>query len=898
MLITVIARLLRITSRRRTVVGLVATGALLCAPVLSAQAEKALDCPLRDAPFSVDMPLLDLLLSEQAMAAADAVVPGLSGHLPASRFSTQPPTMAAIMTLRQVAGMGMAKPAQVEAIEQALADVPVTDADRRARCARYDADSEPMAVPDAAVNILVFTKINGFDHGPSVTAATEAVRKIAQDKQWGVVVTDNGGAFTPDNLAQFDAVVWNNNSGDVLTLSQRAAFEAFIASGGAYVGLHGAGGDSIYLWDWYVDTLLGARFIGHPMNPQFQDAALHIEQHPGNIGAALAPGWTMNDEWYSFRDSPREAGANVVATLDESTYEQNGFGGQDLRMGADHPIVWTRQVGKGRAFYSAVGHRPEVYADERYMALLADGLGWAVSSSAQRCANVAKLSLPDITIASAQLQPANQPVPNSGMPSMGGDMPPIPDVSGLPAFCRVIASAQPEKGSDIQFEVWMPADNWDGRLNGGNAGGFAGYVNYMDLAAAMRAGQAGVATDTGHEGNGTSGDWARGRPERIRDYGWRGVHVSTVAAKEVLKAFYGRGPDKSYFIGCSNGGRQGLMEAARFPGDYDGIVAGAPAVRLTEVNLSMIRTAQAQLPAGAALTAAQAPYLQREVLRQCDRLDGQADSLVNDPRQCRFDTAALACDDAKEPGCFSPAQIDALALIMAGYHSASGERLAYGFPVTGAEAGRPLSSLGWEGWITGMEDRPATHTVFPSELLENFFPEPFTTVADFQFERDAATLKKALSDDLDASADLSAFVDRGGKLIIWHGWADAAISPYLAIDYYQQVLRESGAAAKDAVRLFMVPGLQHCFGGQGYGNFGQMGAPPAGASPQSNVGAAIQAWVEQGRAPAYLVGSDAMPFPGVDPAAAKTAKLCAYPARAVRKSGHDAADAASYDCVQ
>lgn len=343
------------------------------------------DCPLRDAPFSVDMPLIDVLLSPGAKAAADTVVPGLSKRLPPSRFGTTPPTMAAIMTLRQVAGMGMTEPGQVEALEKALAAVEVTQADRRARCARYDANLGSLDVPDNRIRILIFDKINGFDHGPSVDAATAALKEIAQQHGWGVVVSGSGGAFTPTILSQFDAVVWNNNSGDVLTLTQRSAFERYIEEGGGYVGLHGAGGDSIYLWDWYADTLLGARFIGHPMNPQFQHAALRIESHPEGIGADVAPGWTMDDEWYSFRDSAREHGAQVVATLDESTYQPGGFAGQDLRMGDDHPIVWTRCVGKGRSFYSAVGHRADVYEDRRYASLLRDGLAWAVGARSSGC---------------------------------------------------------------------------------------------------------------------------------------------------------------------------------------------------------------------------------------------------------------------------------------------------------------------------------------------------------------------------------------------------------------------------------------------------------------------------------------------------------------------------------
>ncbi len=442
----------------------------------------------------------------------------------------------------------------------------------------------------------------------------------------------------------------------------------------------------------------------------------------------------------------------------------------------------------------------------------------------------------------------------------------------------------------------MPSTGWDGRLNGGNAGGFAGYVNYLDLAAAVRSRQAAVATDTGHRDEGMSGDWAKGRPERVRDYGWRGVHLSTVAAKALLKAFYGRGPDHSYFIGCSNGGRQGLMEAARFPGDYDGIVAGAPAVRLTDVSLSMIATVQAQHAEGAAISPAQVPALQKAVLAQCDALDGEKDGLLQDPRQCDFDPAVLACDNDAAETCFSAAQIAALEHIERGRLAPDGTRLAYGFPASGAEAGKPFPGLGWEGWITGEGGQPPNHAVFPGEMLANFFPEPFATPQDFDFARHVDRYRAHLAGDLDASADLSAFVQRGGKLIIWHGWADVAISPLLAIDYYEEVLRTSGPAAKDAVRLFMIPGAQHCAGGTGYASIGQMSAPSPDATARENLGAAIQAWVEEGRAPDSLVGRKGLPIPGAGGKKVQTGLHCAYPALATRSPGEASSALADWSC--
>lgn len=347
--------------------------------------QAVLDCPLRDAPFSIDLPLIDVLTSDAARKVVHATLPQVL-ELPEFMLRTEAPAFGAIVTLRQVAEMSGAEAADVEKVDAQLNVLALTDADRRARCARYDNDRPDMVVPGDGTRILVFHKINGFDHGPSVGAATAAIRELAAAPGWFVAATDKGGAFTKEFLSQFDAVVWNNVSGDVLTLSQRKAFRDYIESGGGFLGLHGSGGDSIWFWDWYRDELLGAQFIGHPMQPQFQDAQVMIEPHADGIGEALAPGWIMNDEWYSFAASPRSTGAQVVATLDESTYDlTSSFDGEDLHMGDDHPVVWTRCVGEGRAFYSAIGHRPEVYDVTQYRTLLLEGLAWATGQSESAC---------------------------------------------------------------------------------------------------------------------------------------------------------------------------------------------------------------------------------------------------------------------------------------------------------------------------------------------------------------------------------------------------------------------------------------------------------------------------------------------------------------------------------
>ncbi|RZJ97699.1 MAG: ThuA domain-containing protein [Novosphingobium sp.] len=370
----------------KTFAGLVLAAAMVAGVAQPATARPVTDCPLRDAPFSVDSPLVDIMLSSAAKAVLEKAAPGRFSKLPPRFAGTTPPTFAAILSLREGGAMTGIKAEALPAIDAELQKLPVTAADKVARCARYDNDVPRFDLPKGKPRLLLFEKINGFRDGPSVDAARAALTAMAERKGWALVVTDKGGAFNPATLRQFDAVIWNNISGDVLTLSQRRAFQTWIEKGGAYVGMHGSAGDFIYFWDWYADRLLGARFIGHPMAPQFQDARVVVEapDHPAARG--LPREWTMNDEWYSFRTNPRTIGATVIATLDESSYKPVGMMNQNLRMGDDHPIAWTNCVGRGRMFYSAIGHRPETYSEPHHVALLEAAIDWAAISGKQACA--------------------------------------------------------------------------------------------------------------------------------------------------------------------------------------------------------------------------------------------------------------------------------------------------------------------------------------------------------------------------------------------------------------------------------------------------------------------------------------------------------------------------------
>lgn len=288
--------------------------------------------------------------------------------------SIQPPTFGAILTLREALERGDFRGAAAAEVDKKLRLLKVTAADRAARCARYDNDRPQFALAPGKPHLLLFEKITGFKDAPSVAAAHAMFVDIAGRKGWDIVATDKAGAFTPGSLARFDAVIWNNISDDVLTLSQRMAFRSYLQKGGGFVGVHGSGGDPVYFWDWYADRFLGARFAGHPMHLQFQDARVRVEDKGNPAPAHLPPEWTMKDEWYSFKTNPRKIGADVIATIDESSYDPKTDG---LAMG-DHPIAWTNRIGRGRMFYSAIGHLPASYSEPHYVAMIEDALGWMI----------------------------------------------------------------------------------------------------------------------------------------------------------------------------------------------------------------------------------------------------------------------------------------------------------------------------------------------------------------------------------------------------------------------------------------------------------------------------------------------------------------------------------------
>jgi hypothetical protein len=516
----------------------------------------------------------------------------------------------------------------------------------------------------------------------------------------------------------------------------------------------------------------------------------------------------------------------------------------------------------------------------------------AAPAAARECAELAKAALPDAEITSATPQPAG---PFTLPPEFG----PATTVE-LPAFCRIQGVLRPTADSEIGLEVWLPAENWSGRFQGVGNGGFAGSIPLSGLASALRSGDAAAASDTGHRDGGTGARWALGHWEKVVDFGWRAVHLTAVAGKKLAEAYYGAAPRKSYFVSCSNGGRQGLMEAQRFPDDYDGIIAGAPAYNWTGLFTGFVWNAQRLSLPGAAIPAAKTSAIASAVLAQCDKLDGLADGLLADPRQCRFDPAVLRCAPGETDSCLTDPQIAALRDIYRGPRTPDGRQIYFGFP-PGSETAP--GSAGWDAWIFGLAPGASIQNAFGSNFVKYVVgaPEDWTP-GTFDFGRDFDRVQERTATTFNATdPDLSRFAARGGKLILFHGWSDAAIPAQGTLAYRDAVIATMGAERADEfLRTFMVPGMHHCAGGAGPSEFGQGGPSPGDGDPATSLSAALRAWVEEGRAPAQVVARQASPLgqpPAAPPSAAvRTGLICAWPQRAELVAGGDPLRAESYRC--
>lgn len=521
----------------------------------------------------------------------------------------------------------------------------------------------------------------------------------------------------------------------------------------------------------------------------------------------------------------------------------------------------------------------------------------SVSAHAGVCDSLKRLSLTDTTIESSE---ASDPGPYRD----GTGLWALP--SQMPEYCRVRATIRPSKDSDIKFEVWLPATSaWNGKLHVGGNGGFAGSINYQSgLAAAVQRGYVGVSTDTGHVGKDDDASWAKDHPEKVIDYGHRALHLATVNAKAIAQAYYGTAVKRSYFMSCSNGGRQALMAAQRYPDDYDGIIAGAPANDWTGLMLSFIWNTQAQLGPGAYIPPSLASTIQAGVNEQCDALDGVSDGVVSAPQACNFKPERLLCATGQSTQCLTAPQVEALRRIYQGPRTSQGVQLFPGFD-PGAEVGVPVPGIGWDGWMFGPEVGDSRQGRMVASFMRNMITgDENWKFADFNFERDPPLLLERVGHVLNATdPDLSAFARRGGKLILFHGWADAAIPARNSIKYFESIGARMGAQQRASfARLFMVPGMQHCLAGPGPSSFGGLTAASQPLNPATDLSAALERWVETGTAPESVRAIKARDMVRAlfDPSQAdveRSGVICAYPKQAKWNGTGNPADASSYACA-
>jgi Tannase and feruloyl esterase len=469
-------------------------------------------------------------------------------------------------------------------------------------------------------------------------------------------------------------------------------------------------------------------------------------------------------------------------------------------------------------------------------------------------------------------------------------------IPNLPPFCRVQGVSKPSADSDIRFEVWLPQPaGWNRKFLSTGEGGFAGQLNYqrngLDNAMdeILRRGYATASTDTGH----LSSDqwWAIGHPEKAADYLYRAKHVTTVAAKAIVAAYYGQAPSHSYFSSCSNGGRQGLIEAQRYPDDFDGLIIGAPWNLQSRSNAGFIWDAQALAAPGAAIPAEKLPAITAAVVGACDKNDGLADGVIADPRSCTFDPRSLACHGGDSSSCLTPPQVAALQKIYDGpSNPRTGESIFPGF-ARGSEAG-------WTGMV-----RPATGgaglLVYFSNLV---YQNPEWDLRSFNFDGDMTHTDQTIGRLGNASStDYSAAIRRGVKIIQYHGWNDQTLQPAYSPQYYEQVAKANGGLEKtqDFYRLFMVPGMTHCSGGIGASNFGGVGQqiPPV-RDAAHDLQTAMENWVERGAPPTQFIGTKFTDNQATTRTVQHTRPVCLYPAVPRYRGTGDPNDAASFACVR
>jgi feruloyl esterase len=477
-------------------------------------------------------------------------------------------------------------------------------------------------------------------------------------------------------------------------------------------------------------------------------------------------------------------------------------------------------------------------------------------ADAGTCDSLATLAVAQGTVTLAQEVAAGAFTPPAGR-GRGGASGANP-YGRVGAFCRVALTLKPSPRSDIKAEVWLPAGGWNGKLQVVGNGGFAGTISYPAMANALVAGYASASTDTGHTGPAAN---TFANEDVLVDFAYRAIHETTVAAKKVVDAFYGTAPRFAYFNGCSTGGRQALTAAQRFPEDFNGIVAGAPASYTTKQVFGQIWFYQAIAVGPGAIPKEKLATIHAGAMAACDAKDGAVDGIIENPLACSFDPGVLACKGADEVSCLTAPQVEAVRRVYAGASSArTGEKI---FP--GLERG---SELGWSPVPVGYAVDYFKHIVFKDP---NWDPKTLN------FDSHLAEAYAPAHQIFEANDPrLGPFVGRGGKLIMYQGWGEPGIPPGNVVTYLNKVQAQT-AGAHNAVRLFMVPGMGHCGGGNGTSTF--------------DMPAALDAWVDGGRAPEQIPASRLR-----DGKVDRTRPLCAWPKLATYNGSGSVDDAANFSC--
>lgn len=499
--------------------------------------------------------------------------------------------------------------------------------------------------------------------------------------------------------------------------------------------------------------------------------------------------------------------------------------------------------------------------------ILLPGLLWtAVPALAASCDSLTSLNLPHVTIDSAETIAAGQfnPPAAGGRGGGGGNA-----YADLPEFCRVQATSRPTADSDIKIEVWLPARGWNGKFEANGNGGWTGSISANTLADGMRRGYAAAMTDTGHQGG--SASFAMGHPEKLIDFGHRSIHELAVVGKAVTEAFYDSEVRYSYWNGCSAGGRQGLKAAQMYPEDFDGIVAGSPGAYWTGRALQSVWIGQATHESEAHMIPAEKfEVIHQAALEACDGKNGDsaADGVLDDPRLCGFDPATIQCAaGAATDSCLTSEQVETARRIYSDVTNPSTGKIYF----AGHEPG---SELGWRTMAGANPFGPGVD-LFRYIVYEDEDWDYMTLTFDEGAE--AALAADRAADAFDP--DLADFFANGGKIVQYHGWSDPQISPATSVMYYENVMREVGSAeTKDHHRLFMVPGMAHCGGGEGTSSFDML--------------TVLEKWVEEGEAPDSVMAERV-----ADGEVNRTRPLCPYPQVAKYDGSGSVDDAANFACV-